>query len=97
MIKDKLMINDEKTEFLLIETRHQLSKIDECSVTVGEFNINPVLCVRNLGWWFDNKLTMATHVTKACNAAFYHLHNIRGITKYLSRESLLTQIHAFII
>ena len=36
------------------------------------------------------------HVTKICNAAFYHLHNIRRIKKYLSRDSLLTLIHAFI-
>ena len=40
---------------------------------------------------------MSTHVTKICNAAFYHLHNIRRIKKYLSRVSLLTLIHAFII
>ena len=39
---------------------------------------------------------MSTHVTKICNAAFYHLHNIRRIKKYLSRDSLLTLIHAFI-
>ena len=63
---------------------------------MGEFNIvNPVLYVRNLGSWFGNKLTMATHVTKVCHAAFDHLHNIRRMKKYLSRESLLTLIHAF--
>ena len=40
---------------------------------------------------------MSTHVTKICNAPFYYLHNIRGIKKYLSRDSLRTLIHAFII
>ena len=39
---------------------------------------------------------MSTHVTKICNAPFYDLHNIRRIKKYLSRDSLLTLIHAFI-
>ena len=96
MIKDRLMINDDKTEFLLIGTRQQLSKINDCRITVGDVNINPVSCVRNLGSWFDNKLCMSTHITKACNAAFYHLHNIRRIKRYLSRDSLLTLIHAFI-
>ena len=90
------MINDDKTEFLLIGTRQQLSKINDCRITVGDVNINPVSCVRNLGSWFDNKLCMSTHITKACNAAFYHLHNIRRIKRYLSRDSLLTLIHAFI-
>ena len=59
-------------------------------------HIYPSSCVTNLGAWFDNKLTMSTHVTKICNAAFYHLHNIRRIKKYLSRDPLLTLIHPFI-
>ena len=89
MIMDKLMINDhDKTEFLLIGTRQQLSKINiACSVTVGEYDIDPSLCVRNLGVWFDSHLSMSTHVTKLFNSAFYHLHNFRCIRKYLSRDS----------
>ena len=35
-------------------------------------------------------------IKKACNAAFYHLHNLRCIKKYLSRDSLITLVHAFI-
>ena len=46
--------------------------------------------------WFDSQLDMSTHVTEFCNVAFYHLHNIRCIKKYLSRDSLLTLIHSFI-
>ena len=98
MIRDRLMINDDKTELILIGTRQQLGKInDVCNISVGDYDIYPSSCVRNLGAWFDNKLSMSTHVTKICNAAFYHLHNIRRIKKYLSRDSLLTLIHAFII
>ena len=91
------MINDDKTELILIGTRQQLGKInDVCNISVGDYDIYPSSCVRHLGAWFDNKLSMSTHVTKICNAAFYHLHNIRRIKKYLSRDSLLTRIHAFI-
>ena len=35
MVQDWLMINDEKTEFLLIGTRQQLDKLDSRSITVG--------------------------------------------------------------
>ena len=35
-------------------------------------------------------------ITKLCNLSFYHLHHIRCIRKYLSRDSLLVLIHAFI-
>ena len=97
MVTDKLMINDDKTEFLLIGSRQQLAKINTaCSITVGEYVIDPGLCVRNLGVWFDSHLSMSTHVTKLCNSAFYHLHNIRCIRKYLCPDSLLALIHAFV-
>ena len=46
MITDKLMINDDKTEFLLIGTRQQLlvAKINTaCSITVSEYDIDPIL------------------------------------------------------
>ena len=39
---------------------------------------------------------MTDHTNKACNAAFYHLRNLRRIKKYLSRDSLITLVHAFI-
>jgi hypothetical protein len=53
--------------------------------------------VRNLGTWFDEKFTLATHITKISGAAFYHLHNIRHIRKYLSQDAAAeTLIHSFI-
>ena len=96
MIQDRLMINDDKTEFLLVGTRQQLDKLDSCSITVGNNRISPSPCVKNLGSWFDSNLSMTDHINKACNAAFYHLHNLRRIKKYLSRDSLITLVHAFI-
>ena len=63
---------------------------------MGNNRISPSPCVRNLGSWFDSNLSMTDHINKACNAAFYHLHNLRRIKKYLSRDSLITLVHAFI-
>ena len=96
MIHNRLMINDDKTKFLLIGTRQQLDKLDSCSITVGDNRITPSPCVRNLRSWSDSNLSMTDHINKACNAAFYHLHNLRRIKKYLSRDSLITLVHAFI-
>ena len=96
MIQDRLMINDDKTEFLLVDTRQQLDKLDSCSITVGNNRINQSPCVKNLGSWFDSNLSMTHYINKACNAAFYHFLNLRRIKKYLSRDSLITLVHAFI-
>ena len=57
----------------------------------------PVAVARNLGTWFDTNLSLVTHITKTCKAAFYHLHNIRRIRKFLTVESTKVLVHAFIM
>ena len=79
MCSDKLTLNNGKTEFIIIETRPQLSKVNIDHIRVGDCDIKPTTSVRNLGAWFDEKFTTATRITKICRAAFYHLHSIRRI------------------
>ena len=90
------MLNDDKTEFLIIGTRQQLSKVSIQSIKIGQTEVSPVASARNLGTWFDTHLDMGTHITKTCSSAFYYLYNIRHIRKYLSRESNEKLVHAFI-
>ena len=74
---DKLLLNDEKTQFLVIDTRQQLSKVNISSITVANPAIIKSLVLRNLGSYIGDKLTMNSHINKVCNASFYYLHNIR--------------------
>ena len=39
---------------------------------------------------------MDMQITKACQSAYYHLHNIRTIQHYLSQEATCTNMHAFV-
>ena len=64
MVSDRLLLNDEKTEFLLIGTRQQLSKVEPLPLRVEAMYIEPVNCLRNLGAWFDSMLSMETHINK---------------------------------
>ena len=77
---DKLLLNDEKTEFLITGTREQLSKVNISSIPVGNSDVVRSLVVRNLGVFVDDKLSM----------------NIKRISKHLSRNSTETLIHAFV-
>ena len=70
MLNDKLMINDTKTEFLVIGTKQQLSKINIDHIIVGNNRITPVPCVKNLGFWFDENFKMDLQISKTCNACF---------------------------
>lgn len=75
MTEDKLLLNDDKTEVLVIGTRQQLAKISVNGIKVGEEDINTVSTARNLGAWFDSCLDMNTHITKTCSSAFFYLYN----------------------
>ena len=48
-VTNKLLINDTKTEFLIIGTRQQLSNVQTDSISVGESRISSSKEVRNLG------------------------------------------------
>ena len=82
MISDNLMLDDDKTEFLILGTRQQLAKVNIDNIKVRSAKVSPVSAVRNLESWFDSQLTMSSHISKLCSVAFYHLCNIRRIRKY---------------
>ena len=63
--KDKLRLNDNKTEFMVIGTRKQLAKVNIDGLSVGENIMAPVTSVRNLGSWFDQNLSMTLHIKVA--------------------------------
>ena len=96
MLNDKLKLNDDKTEFIIICTSQQLAKVSINTLRVGAATITPVLSARNLSSLFDSKMTMAIHILKTCNSAFYYLYNLRRKRKYVSKDNTKTLVHAFI-
>ena len=96
MLNNDLKFNDDKSEFLIIGSSQQLENLDNISIRVGDSDIHPVPLARNLGCWFDSRLSMASHITKLCNSSFYFIYNIRRIRKYLSRQSTEILVHAFL-
>ena len=94
---DKLMLNDEKTEFIVIGTRQQLVKVVIDSLCVCHTAILPSSEVRNLAGWFANHLKIVTQINQTCKAAFFHIFNIRRIRKFRSFSTVQTLVNAFVI
>ena len=86
------MINDAKTDFLIICTCQQLEKRSIESIIVGDTVIKPSESVRNL----DAHMRMNVHIGKICSKAFRGLYNITHIRKVLTVQSTKTLIHAFV-
>jgi len=66
------------------------------SVKVGTADIAPLTSIRNLGAWFDDKMSMNDHIKKTCSKAFTGLYNIRQIRKFLSTDTTKILVHAFV-
>ena len=97
MVVDKLKLNEEKTEFMLIGTHQQLSKVLTDSLLVTGTVVSSVSEARNLGVWFDSKFQFQTHINKTCQSAFYYIYNIRRIRKFLSFEAAKSLVQALVI
>ena len=88
MSTNKLKLNPDKTEFLLIAKERQQSKY--LSMFLFELlgvKTNPAKSVRNLGVIFDNNFTFRSHISVVCSSCFYHMQDLRRIHRHLDMDS----------
>ena len=52
--------------------------------------------VNNLGVYLDSGLVMDRQVSKLCQVCYFHLRRLRTVRRSLTKESLLTLVHAFV-
>lgn len=97
MTQNKLKLNDEKTEFLVMSSKfHQQKVADHNEIEVDSASIAASFSARNLGVMFDCTLSMKEQVKKICQSVFYHVRNVNSIRKILSDDSAATIIHALV-
>ena len=83
-----LKLNDEKTEFIMFGTNHQLNKMQSTStrIAVGNTNASAINHVHNLGFLMDNTLKNQSHIYKLTSTTFNQLMNIRRIHSKLDHK-----------
>ena len=47
-------------------------------------------------YYFDPELLMGRQVNKLCQVCYFHLRRLRTVRRSLTKESLLTLVHAFV-
>ena len=97
MLQNKLKINDEKTEFLLIASPHShgILKSDH-NISVGNASITAKPTAKNLGVIFDDRMEMDKHITSICKSTNFHLRNIGSLRNVLSESSTTQLVHSMI-
>ena len=96
MRKNKLKLNDDKTEFIVFGTPSALKEVKTSSIQIGDHVTHLSSCVRNIGVYFDSTLKMNDQVQHVCKSAWYHLHQIRKLQDYLTEDHFKTLIHAYV-
>ena len=96
-MKTILKLNDTKTEFLIIGSKHQKSKSIISNIVIGESQIPPSCDARNLGVIFDSDMSHKLQVSSTLKAAYHQIRNIGKIRKYLTTEATQLIVHSLVI
>lgn len=95
MLHNKLKLNKDKSELLVLSSSHRLRPALD-AVMIANETVSATSTARNIGVLFDESLSLIPHVTAVCKSASFHLRNIYKIRKYLTHDSAVTVIHAFV-
>ena len=96
MIKNKLEINDSKTEFNVFRSPKAKQDMSSLSVSVGDSVIAQSSKVRDLSVIFDQFLNFDDYISGVCRSIHFHWRNIGKIRHLLSYDACAQLIHALI-
>ena len=95
MLRNKAKLNQDKTELLVISSKYRpRPPLDD--IRVGEEVIKSSKQARNLGVGFDQYLDFKEHDKIICKSAFFGIHSIAKIRRYLSQRTTETIVRAYI-
>ena len=90
-------LNDDKTEILIIHPKSEYQHILPEGVQIRNIHVIPNMHARNLGLTFDSNMSLERHVTNISRTAYYHLHSIIRICRYLEQGHTKQLVHALVI
>ena len=64
MILHKLIMNDSKTEFVIVVSSDSVDKMFIDTITIGDSSVSPSGSARNIGFIFDKTLCLNDHITE---------------------------------
>lgn len=87
MTTNKLKLNPDKTEFLLIgHERQRIKYLSMFPVTLIGNETRPSKTAKILGIVFDENFNFRTHINNVCKLSYYHIRDLRRIRKHLNLD-----------
>ena len=92
-----LKLNDSKTEFLIIGSKHLRAKTVIDNIRIGNEQIAPSTKARNLGFNIDSHMSHESQISNTVRSAYCQIRNIGKIRKYLTKEATQLIVQSLII
>ena len=96
MTSNLLKLNQDKTELIVFTTKQNLPSVPKLQLKIGDHSIESVPCVKNLGVFFDQHLTMEKQVSGVVKSCNFQLCNIGRIRRFLTTEACKTMVNSVI-
>ena len=97
MSSNRLKLNADKTYFIWLGTRQQLSKVYRDCIVLDGVNIKSSRKVTLLGVVIDEKLKFTNHIKRLSGRCYYHLRQLWTVRRAISKETSKLLVHALII
>ena len=95
MHANKLKLNDDKTEVLLINPKKYDIPYD--NLTIGNDNIDFAESAKNLGVYIDKDLSMKCHISNLSRAIYFEIKRLKTMSRFVSESCLKTLATSFIL
>ena len=76
MDSNKLKLNEDKSEVMLIANTAIVKSLPRISVNLNGLEIEPSSKIKNLGVVFDDDLSMSSHISSLCKNLYFQMREI---------------------
>ncbi|XP_067668413.1 uncharacterized protein [Haliotis asinina] len=97
MSANKLKLNDEKTETMVISTVSRQKKFVITDISIGQSSIPFSPLLKNLGVLLDSNRSMDKQINRLVKTCHYYLKNTGSIHKVLTKDATATLVQTLIL
>ena len=98
MARQKLKLNDGKTEIIVIRGNLRNVSIANFGVmSFGDTQLVPCESAKNLGVVLDSSMSFRSHIDSIVKTCNFHIRNLYMVKDFVNRKNLVTLVHSLII
>ena len=97
MTSNKLKLNEDKTEVMIIGTPAKVKAANISTVELGGEQVTATEAVRNLGVIMDSNLSMDHHISHLRKTCYFQLKRISHLRPYLTTEATSRLVCSFVL